>query len=1035
MARPASLPVAVLRALQSVRRRRRGLAAIQALSWLLLGPALLVLVVVLLAPGLASPTPLARSLARLWLVVSLAWPLFYWWLPIWLRTRRLSSLARAVDGRLPQFHGSLATAVDLAKTMDAGGQTWEPQTRNLAQAHLERCAEDALGVSAQELLPLSGLGRGVLVGPLVVLAALLAVQGQVAPAAATVVGLLAPPSPGELAEDGAVEEEPPADLRLRNITVRLQPPAYSGREPLLLSGTSGDFRALAGTSVEFSADLSAPGRSARLQWLGKDDHEASLDGRHLSLGFVVPGAGWYRIVLDRSAGREPLYSRRHRVEALPDHPPELQVVAPPGDIELRPEERLDLELSASDDFALSRLERVVLRKGVEVGRAPWAEVSGRSEWSGKVSWSPTMDISDHGGGVELVVEAWDNDTVGGPKVTRSRPIRVYVPTERDLHRRVLQLKTQLLEQGLDLLAPLLVDGEQSADADRGEVLGQFDAHRVLAMSFFDTAGELATVAAQDRFEKQSAYLGIGQLVENFARRWQRLEEFVESQVRHGKRLLVSPLVSRELVTHQQAVITELEQVLIDLGSYIDLQQGETVREELLQAEPMLADLSSLLRDAQDGKPVNKQLQRAIEALAQQLRELAEKMAERSTGPDDSFQNRLPAELGPDLLRQVQDLIEQGRYAEAAELVRKAMEALGRLDQQLQEESAMAGGQQGEELMAQMRQAIAQAKQLEARQEELIATTEALEQRFGSGEAFNDQQRAQLAADMERLQQQIAELPPDGLPPRTRGGIRQRARLAHGLAEDMQEAYLRSGDLERAVQRGEVAAAYLDGMTDELRNVQPSLQRERERARSQIKATAALARDIVAQLEQGRAREQQTRQQAGAAGAGARQSQDNLRGDVQSLKNRMENRSGLGGSAFNPVVGRDSLQAAGQLMEGASEGLGQGRASQALQSERGALQQLREFRESLEASSQAMQAAGGMGAGSMARRGGATGSGNPWRRAEGVHGEAQGGDVELPDPADFVSPDAFRSLVQEGASGDAPRRYRPMNSSYYEELIR
>jgi hypothetical protein len=55
--------------------------------------------------------------------------------------------------------------------------------------------------------------------------------------------------------------------------------------------------------------------------------------------------------------------------------------------------------------------------------------------------------------------------------------------------------------------------------------------------------------------------------------------------------------------------------------------------------------------------------------------------------------------------------------------------------------------------------------------------------------------------------------------------------------------------------------------------------------------------------------------------------------------------------------------------------------------------------------------------------------------EGMNGDANKGKVDLPDPADFVSPEAFRSLVQEGASGDAPGRYRPLNSSYYEELLR
>ena len=72
---------------------------------------------------------------------------------------------------------------------------------------------------------------------------------------------------------------------------------------------------------------------------------------------------------------------------------------------------------------------------------------------------------------------------------------------------------------------------------------------------------------------------------------------------------------------------------------------------------------------------------------------------------------------------------------------------------------------------------------------------------------------------------------------------------------------------------------------------------------------------------------------------------------------------------------------------------------------------------------------------VGRGGRQPGQGDPWGRVEGLQGEGSGGEVDLPDPEDFVSPEAFRSLVQEGAVGDAPQRYRPLNSSYYEELLR
>jgi len=1034
MAGSRSLPVSVARALVAVRRRRRMLAILQALCWLLLGPAVLVVVVILWDPDPRGLPPHSLSLARLWLVVSLAWPLFVWLVPVFRSTHGLDRVARGVDARLPQLHGALETAVDLASSLDARDRAWDPATRALANAHLQQSAEDVLAVSAEELLPLSELGRRTLIGPVAAALALLAMQASSVPVAAAVGALLAaPPLHAAAADDPG--GEPAADLMLRNIEVRLQPPAYSAREELRLRGTTGDFRALPGTLVELKADLSATGSEVRVRWLGEHEMGGDLDGGNLSASFTVAGAGWYRVELDRSAGRESLRSRRFRVEALPDNPPTLEVVAPPGELEVRSGEALDLELRAADDFALSRLERVILRGGRELQRAPWAEVAGRSEWSGTVSWLPGPELSSYGGDLDLVVEAWDNDTVNGPKVTRSRPIHLYLPTERDQHRRVLDLKTKLLEQGIDLLAPLLLDGEPPESNLRADLLGQFDSGQILAMGFFDTAGALAAAAAQDRFEKRKAYLGIGRLVENFARRWRRLEEFVESQLRHGKTTLLVDSSVRELGVHRGAVISELEQVLIDLSAFVDLHRGETLTEQLLEAEPLLANLSSLLRESAEGKPVQEELERALGELAERLRELAEKMAERSQGPNDSFQNRLPPELGADLLRSIQELIEQGRFEEAIEKVRQAMEALSEMVEAMQTEQQMAAGQEGERLRRQMQEAIAEARRLEARQEQVIAATEALRQRFGNGESMSAQQREQLNEDMESLLQRIEDLPPDGLPPRTSGAIRQRGRLARSMAEDMRDAWLRSGDLDRAADRGEVAAAYLDGMHDELRNPQMAMQVPREEASSQIDAAADLARDIARRLQQSSRRAETTRGGAGAAGAGTRADQLQLRQEVERLRTRMESRSGLGGAAYNPVSGRDSLEAAGQLMQGAAGGLAQGQVGQAMQSEQGALQQLRDFRESLQASSQAMQAAGGMGEGMMARRGGGPGSGDPWKRVDGIQGDATGGETDLPDPADFVSPDAFRALVQEGAAGDTPSTYRPMNSSYYEELIR
>ncbi len=82
-----------------------------------------------------------------------------------------------------------------------------------------------------------------------------------------------------------------------------------------------------------------------------------------------------------------------------------------------------------------------------------------------------------------------------------------------------------------------------------------------------------------------------------------------------------------------------------------------------------------------------------------------------------------------------------------------------------------------------------------------------------------------------------------------------------------------------------------------------------------------------------------------------------------------------------------------------------------------------------------QRMGGTGGGMASNSPGGRQS-NPWDRAEEWNGtDPRGAEVELSHPDDFVTPEAFRALIQEEAAGEAPERYVPLNNSYYEELVK
>ena len=154
--------------------------------------------------------------------------------------------------------------------------------------------------------------------------------------------------------------------------------------------------------------------------------------------------------------------------------------------------------------------------------------------------------------------------------------------------------------------------------------------------------------------------------------------------------------------------------------------------------------------------------------------------------------------------------------------------------------------------------------------------------------------------------------------------------------------------------------------------------------------------------------------------------------VGQLRQSMES---MGGSAFNPAQGRQSLQNAEELMRRAEGRLGSGDPRRAGSAGQDGLSQLQQFRESMEQAQQSLREGSKPGgSGQMAGRPGGGRQPNQWD-SSGQGTAETGAPVELTDPDEFVGPEAFRALVQEGAQGDAPERYKPLNGTYYEELVR
>ncbi len=1034
--------------LSRVRRRRRGLAwlALASVSvGILAGMALVS--ALFHGAGIGHPAlPTGLGILSLAFFCLLAIRILvrpYQW------TADLLHLARAMDDRVATSHDSLSTAIELERR----GIPPDREAQALQEAALLQAEGVAQGVKLEAILPLSASGTPALMGPVLIL--LLGLAWVVAPEAVeggwrTLWGAGAndPGAASSLQDQG--------DLPLSDVRLSLTPPAYTGWEPVVMEGSTGDLEAMPGTQVEFTARLPFRAAEGRYSLGGGGPFAAEITaGNRVTFQFVVPrepkagesaagemgsqGLHEYRVEA-RPEGLMPTWrhSRKMTVRIVRDAFPTISIAGATGPLDLRPEEGVTQVIHVEDDFGISRVDRVVYRGGQALLR----------KTLGKDSVPPRrMDLTDgftpgaepalaEGGEFEIVVEAWDNDTVSGPKVTRSPPLRIHILTPVDRHRRLRDLQEELKEKLISALGEHLVQVE---DGYRGEdqegVRGIHARNREQMMDIFRLAGELREGSREDPLEAPLRKARLGSALDGIARAWDGVDALVERDLTATTGGFRRVRSWDSLLAAQGDLVTALEKGVLTLDEAVEQGVAEEVLARANKAEDAMANLMKALDEAKMGKDRKAELNRALQDLQRQLSEMAKAQQQGQDAPRDEY-------LNPDLenaqkfdMGEIQKLIAEGKYQEALEKMRKLAEALAQGKEQLQEQSGGMAGEAARQELARLDALAKEAREMEKKQEGVMAETDPLAKRFG--EDSNAQALQEAARKLGELEKRLGRLPSSS------AGMDAASQRSMAVrSERAQEAVQRA---RRAAQRGdgEEALAEAESSLETLMDLESMMGQKAQASGSAPSSAAAkrasqaageaaeLNREILESLEGGESAREQ-RQQAAAEGQGTARKQRGLRQGVSGLQEKMQ--QGQGSSLFDGTQGGRQLEASGQLMESAAGDLEAGEPGRSRSAQKQALEQLREFRQGVEqARSDLAEAMKGSGKGSP---GGQAGAGARYGGYfDGQWGRQEKGEVELPLPDEFLGPEEFRRAVMEGAAEDVPDAFRYLNSEYYQELVK
>ncbi|MEC9071089.1 MAG: hypothetical protein VX938_01865, partial [Myxococcota bacterium] len=451
------------RFLNDLGQRLRGTAAAEA-SWVALLSALIGL---LMGLSLSAAVGLEHG-AWGWVIViaGLAGAALAGWRLWWRPTRDQrdeTDLARWVESRVPDLHSGVITSVQASRALADGGQGWPGMEVSLAHETARRTSEtlESVGfeslVSHERLSQLARLGRWTLIATL----GLFWWGGDVLTHGFHVL-MEAPIAHGAVGGDDVEQVE----LLVSDLSLRLVYPAYMDLQPRTIPRTSGDVSAVVGTEVVFSGMVTETLEKLLLvmesdpdtRWPLEVASHGSVDGR-----FRVGASDRYRFEGVRPGGASIREAGWRSIDARLDEPPEVRLLHPPSDLEVKEDDEVELIFEAIDDHAL---KEVVLVMGdprrSDATRRPVR--SGLMEQTAR--GSETLLIRDlamrPGDSVEIWFEARDHNTLSGSVVGRSARRRLWMYSPEDEHEARLRDLEALIDRMIDVLADRL---ESRLDSD------------------------------------------------------------------------------------------------------------------------------------------------------------------------------------------------------------------------------------------------------------------------------------------------------------------------------------------------------------------------------------------------------------------------------------------------------------------------------------------------------------------------------------------------------------------------------------------
>ncbi len=688
------------------------------------------------------PTPVLSYGSSGLIIMLLGWCLY--------TTRDFSKINRdraalLAEIKYPQLNNALINASQLERHLTDHQEKKPPFSLSFIREHLKRTQsaiqnlDPGSVISGQKTVPARNLFLITLLALITVTWALPDFWKQRPSDSQELAQTQAIPSKNEKKHAGSRPE-----YRIKDLSLILEFPAYTQLKRETVFPSDGSIKALPGTEVKIKGQINQPIDGVELVVNNRDYFIMELrDSKNLQGSLILREKGHYQFKIKQHDGQQILLEEKYPIELEQDKSPQV-ILFPANPKPVYYEtDNVQMFYEAHDDFGIRQIDLIaqvnetILKKSVKRFKRSVKDSTG------SFTWSLSLENLQQGDEVQYFLEIKDNDNITGPNAGQSEIYRFTIFDSRKERENLVHLQEELSEKMIVLLANGLVEGDvlktTTTDAMYGKKL--LASHADALIDIIGLAQRIKERAKDFDYFPRPYLTLLNSIITGLTT---NREEQIDA-INKMQRTILKPtpvsfgMDSVEILNGR--MVTNLEQSILYLIKMTNRQKMDQVMDlenQLSKLTEALQEEFENIRNKKSPLTPNK-LRAQLDKIQQTLQKMMEKLSQQNQAMPDEFLNfkayrSLNLEETLASLEKIKDLASQGRMDEALEELKKVVEDLRMLANQLDQAISSMDSLVDNQILEQINESVMQLEIMEKKQKGVLQETSEINQKLRAYQA-------------------------------------------------------------------------------------------------------------------------------------------------------------------------------------------------------------------------------------------------------------------------------------------------------------